>query len=180
MLSNGLVINQELFQIRLKGFIADRPARSFLRCTKGHTGYCSCERCCVKGKMFMRRVIFNDVNCKKRTDESFRNKEDPQHHLPNQDSPLLKIAGVDMVNHFILDSMHLVCLGVLKKLLDLWCKGKNNLSKETLLTLSQRLINLSEQIPSDFQRTTRSLGDLSKWKATEFRFFFVIWWSFCY
>lgn len=44
-------------------------------------------------------------------------------------------------------------------------------SQNSKLRLSQILLNLQSQVPQDFQRTTRSLADLTRWKATEFRFF---------
>ena len=34
-------------------------------------------------------------------------------------------------------------------------------------------MNLSDQIPSEFQRTTRSLGEIGHWKATEYRLFLL-------
>ena len=81
-----------------------------------------------------------------------------------------------MVGSFVLDFMHLCCLGVSKKLLvDYWTKAGSchKLKREDILRISQRLVNLSNQVPHEFQITTRSLGDISKWKATEFRLFSV-------
>ncbi|KAJ8679031.1 hypothetical protein QAD02_014818 [Eretmocerus hayati] len=80
-----------------------------------------------------------------------------------------------MIRLFILDFMHLVCLGVMKKLIvDYWTVGSTKiLSREKLALLCLRLTNLSNQIPSDFQRTTRGFNDVAQWKATEFRFFLL-------
>lgn len=39
--------------------------------------------------------------------------------------------------------------------------------------LSQMLVSLQNQIPVEFQRTTKDLSDVHKWKATEFRFFLL-------
>lgn len=58
-----------------------------------------------------------------------------------------------------------------KFLTDYWISGNKKLSKDQLRQASLRLMNLGPMIPREFQRTTRSLGETSKWKATEFRFF---------
>lgn len=180
LLKFGIVIHSINYRIELKCFICDRPARGFVKCIKSHTGYSSCERCTVVGQYFMHRIIFEDVNCTKRTNESFRSKEDPNHHLPNIESPFLKIQSINMIGHFVLDFMHLGYLGIGKKILTNLMNGVVKMSKKQQLTISQRLVNLSESITSDFQRTTRSLADLSKWKATEFRCFFIVLWPFCF
>ena len=39
------------------------------------------------------------------------------------------------------------------------------------MKLSHRMMQLSNQIPCEFQRTTWSFGLVGKWKATEYRFF---------
>ncbi|KAJ8678301.1 hypothetical protein QAD02_014088 [Eretmocerus hayati] len=110
-----------------------------------------------------------------RTDESFRLQLDPDHHHDTI-SPLINIfPHIDMVYLFILDFMHLGCLGTTKKLLTgYWMKPSMNiLSREQVMCLSQWLMNLSSQLPCEFQRTTRTLGEVAKWKATEFRFFLL-------
>ncbi|XP_018302190.1 uncharacterized protein, partial [Mycetomoellerius zeteki] len=79
-----------------------------------------------------------------------------------------------MVKQFVLDFMHLGCLGVLKKMLqDFWLEGNltTKLGQNGKRQLSQNLIELQSQIPEEFQRTTRSVQDIAKWKATEYRLF---------
>ena len=80
-----------------------------------------------------------------------------------------------MVKDFSLDFMHLECLKIMKKLLtEDWIKaGKTKLNRENILRISQRMMNLSNQIPSEFQRTSRSLGEICHWKATEYRLFLL-------
>lgn len=41
------------------------------------------------------------------------------------------------------------------------------------MRISQRMMHLSKQVPAEFQRSTRSLGEINKWKATEYRFFLL-------
>ena len=119
LLKDGIDINGIHFKITIVCFVCDRPARSFVKCIKGHTGYWSCERCEVKGCRVNNRTVFPGVDSNMRTDESFRNQSNPQHHTDI--SPLTAITPkLDMVNQFILDFMHLGCLGIMKKLLEYW------------------------------------------------------------
>ncbi|XP_051157951.1 uncharacterized protein LOC127279569 [Leptopilina boulardi] len=71
--------------------------------------------------------------------------------------------------------MHLVLLGVIKKLIQLWVKGplKVRLSSEEIRKISKRLLNLRCSIPCEFGRKPRSLLTYAHWKATEFRTFLL-------
>jgi len=51
------------------------------------------------------RTIYDYKNYNKRTDESFRNQEQSQHHT--RTSLLITIRQLNMVTHFVLDFMHL-------------------------------------------------------------------------
>jgi len=76
---------------------------------------------------------------------------------------------------FPLDYMHLVCLGITKKLLHLWTCGyhMSKLSRQKIAQLSNKLIAISKWVPKEFVRKPRSLDDLSRWRATEFRLFLL-------
>ena len=37
------------FPLRISAVICDAPARAFLKCIKGHSGYDACERCTIQG-----------------------------------------------------------------------------------------------------------------------------------
>ena len=105
----------------LKSFICDAPVRSFLKCVINHNGYYSCERCVVKGTC-NNRVTFNDkVWFPQRCEVDFRGNmyEDHQTNV----SPLLKINGFCCIKQFPLEDMHLVCLGVTKRMLVFKRKG---------------------------------------------------------
>jgi len=71
--------------------------------------------------------------------------------------------------------MHLICLGVVKKLILLWVKGPRTvkLSQQLLNQISGALLNLQSSIPNDFVRRPRSLKDVKLWKGTEFRQFLL-------
>lgn len=108
LLSNGFMIGYTKYDIIIKCFCCDIPARAFLKCIKGHGGYSACERCTVVGELEERRVYYTSDIESKRTDESFRNKEDINHHNIRETSQFIKIKPeLDMINIFVLDSMHL-------------------------------------------------------------------------
>ena len=84
-------------------------------------------------------------------------------------------SGIDisLIDSFTLDYMHLVCLGVVKKILTFLNDRGNaiSLAPEDLSTLSERLEGL--KMPREFARQPRSLKDLRRFKATEFRQFLL-------
>jgi len=171
----GVIIEERIFKVRIMCFVCDRPARSFLKCIKGHGGYNACERCLVPGQRYQNRTVYLSTICDKRTDKSFREQQDSEHHAGI--SPLLRLEPpIDMIKQFVLDFMHQGCLGVMKKMMiDFWLEGNlaTKLSQNKKRQLSQRLLELQSQIPIDFQRTTRSIADISKWKATEYRLYLL-------
>ncbi len=77
-----------------------------------------------------------------------------------------------MINVFPYEYMHLVCLGVMRKLLFLWTRGKITvfrLSAQQVNVISDFLLSLKSEIPVEFNRKPRSLREIDRWKATEFR-----------
>lgn len=67
--------------------------------------------------------------------------------------------------------MHAVCLGVMRKLLNSWICGKLSvrLAARRVEILSEKIISLKQCIPVEINRKPRSLSELARWKATEFR-----------
>jgi hypothetical protein len=72
--------------------------------------------------------------------------------------------------------MHLVCLGVVSKLLVLWVNTSSRVFRlrgHQVAAISEKLLYLSQFIPSEFSRKPRSLDELKRWKATELRQFLL-------
>lgn len=163
LINSGLEINGKLLPVRLRCISADAPAKSFLLSTKGHTGYDSCLKCFIHGKYVKNRVCFPGTNANLKTVNI---------DFQNSNNILQLIPHLDLVSNVVLDYMHVVCLGVTKKLLTLWTTGNNyyKLSNETKRRISNRLensMNMSANL--EFSRKPRSLEDLKYYKATEFR-----------
>lgn len=49
LVKDGINIEKVHFTVEILGFVCDTPARSFLKCCKGHGGFYACERCEIKG-----------------------------------------------------------------------------------------------------------------------------------
>lgn len=160
------------FKIKIKAFICDAPARSFVKCVKSHNGYFGCERCCQKGE-WCSRMTFQDCNSPKRKDSDFFSNDNENEHIKGR-SPLLNL-NLGLVTQFPLDYMHLVCLGVMRKLLISWTRGPLGvrLCSRDIDNLSANLTSFIKNIPSEFPRKPRSLRELDRWKATEFRSFLL-------
>ncbi|EZA51851.1 hypothetical protein X777_09617 [Ooceraea biroi] len=109
-----LLIDSKLYSVSISGIICTAPARSFVKVIKGHNGFYGCERCIQKGAHPFGATIFNEIDAEIRIHESFLLQTQLAHH--NGISPLTEI-NFPMVTKFILDPMHLVYLGVMKRIL---------------------------------------------------------------
>lgn len=162
-----------MLTLLLSSMVCDAPARAFLKNVKGHTGYHGCEKCTQDGLYLENRMTFPRIDMPLRTNESFRNKTDADHH--HGPSPLEE-TSLNMVSGFPLDYMHLVCLGIMRRLLLLWLKMGPltcRLSGFQINTLSERLLNARRNVPMEFARKPRALREIDRWKATEFRQFLL-------
>ncbi len=162
------------YKFYIHSFVCDAPARSFLKCTKLYSGYYSCDRCIQSGK-YMGRMTFPEINSPLRTNEAFNEMLNEEHHVGDVKSPLTRLSSMGMVTDFILDYMHVICLGVMRKLLQCWVKGplRTRLSAKQVVEISERQKSMRLSIPSEFARKPRPLSELDRWKATEFRLFLL-------
>lgn len=169
----GLLINGKNYSAKLCRIIADAPARAFLKQCKLHNSYAGCEKCTYPGK-YKGRVVFDELNWPLRNNANFRSQTDIRHHTGI--SPLVKL-DFDIVSGIPLDYMHLVCLGVVKKLLRAWVKGigktPHKIAPSKIVVVNTMLCEMSTSCPKEFSRRPRSLKDLDLWKATEFRSFLL-------
>lgn len=173
LITNGFSTNDITYPVKIHSFICDAPARAFICGIKNHTGYYACGKCSVKGKYIENRVVLTKLSSPLRTDQTFRGREQTGHH--NGDS-ILEELPIDMVESFPFEYMHLVCLGVVRKLIHLWMRGKPGpfkLHKKQIDTLSESHVALSKDFPKEFNRKPRSLWEIDRWKATELRTFLL-------
>ncbi|KAJ8946235.1 hypothetical protein NQ314_008934 [Rhamnusium bicolor] len=171
-LQSGLQFQNKNYSIELHSFICDAQARSFLKCVKSHTGYSSCEKCTDGGEYFNGRMIFLSTNKPLRTDTTFLQQLDEDHHLDV--SPLINLP-IGMVSQFPINYMHNCCLRIMRKLLNSGISGKlpTRLGSTNVKLLSDVLVSLKKHIPVELNRKPRTLSELPRWKATEFRTFIL-------
>ncbi|XP_069165150.1 uncharacterized protein [Procambarus clarkii] len=163
----GFKNDDKTLPVKLKGVICDAPAKAMVKAIKLHSGYFGCDRCTQEG-VWNGRMTYQQVkNLQLRTDEDFRNQSNSQHHHGR--SPFCDL-NINMVSTFPIDYMHQICLGVMKRLLLAWIRNKNvKLCARQVDEISQRLIQLTQFVPMHFARKPRSLSEVDRWKATEYR-----------
>ena len=137
-------------------------------CVKGHSSERNgCARCTGFGR-FIGEI---------RTNESFRETIFAQHH--HFPSVLEDLEYLDMVRDVPLDPMHLLDLGVMRKIMVFLFgtdRRKRNIQGVTLRQATIDLINSFIVITLrkfvsriEFARQPRSTVELPRWKSTEFR-----------
>ena len=86
---------------------------------------------------------------------------------------LTKIPGFNPLTDIPMDYMHLVCLGIMKKLLTIWTKNEACLSENNKAAVEESLSQVRDYFPAEFQRKPDLVEALKRWKATQFRSFLL-------
>ena len=141
-----------------------------------HSGFYSCERCVIRGESGPK---FVETSCSLRDDASFRSHLYDYHQKEGNLSPLTELP-IDMIAQFPLDYMHLVLLGVVRRILRLWL-GTSDFKVTTFSSnfrlcgkvndkkIRERVSLCSENITTEFQRRPRQFDENKYFKAHEFR-----------
>ncbi|XP_065659991.1 uncharacterized protein LOC136083963 [Hydra vulgaris] len=121
---NTLHVNNIDYIVTVYAFFCDAPARTMLKGIVSHTGLHSCERCTMVGKSLKNRIVFShhEENVVLRTDQIFRTngyffKDDNNRSHQTRKNSLHDVKSIGFVSMFPLDYMHLVCLGVMRRIL---------------------------------------------------------------
>jgi predicted XRE-type DNA-binding protein len=171
--TSGIMYGDAKLSVSISALVCDAPARALIKNCKMHNAYSACERCSQPGE-WKNKMVYPEINAPRRTDISFQEMQDPDHH--HGESPIANI-GLGMVSQFVLDYMHLVCLGVVRRLIWLWLSGPTTtgcrIGSRVSGEISDALISLKAWMPKEFARKPRSLSEWQRWKATEFRQFLL-------
>ena len=136
--SVGFEQGNQTFIVTVNVVIFDTPARQFSKSIRSHNARYACERCVVEGEYFENPVTYLSTRATLYNNDDFKKLIYTDHQI--QKSPFIH-SGIKCVESFPLDYMHLVCLGVMKRLL-LFLKEGLRLCK-----LSSRYINqISERL----------------------------------
>jgi len=157
-------------KIRLHFAPMDSPARAFVLGTPAFNTYDGCNKCEGEGVFIDFRMTFPDMNAPLRAMDHFLEYQsltpNPLHQRPPD---LLRIPGIiDLIRTFVIDVMHAVDLGAMKKLMELLTGTYTfSLSPTMKKLISERLEQLAKYSPREFQRKPRPLSLLARFKAKE-------------
>lgn len=165
LIAHGMAVGDISLSIKVKGIIADAPARVFIKQIKGHSGYFACEKCTEEGDYLSGSISFPDGTASLRTDESFVLHLNEEHHVGV--SPLLEIYGLGLVSCVPLDYMHSCCIGIMKKILHFMVRGSTvpnsygstRLSRDQIENVSCRMEIVRQFLCTDFARVPHNLND---------------------
>ncbi|XP_055527882.1 uncharacterized protein LOC129720425 [Wyeomyia smithii] len=171
---HGLLVNNHKLEVRIRCFICYSPARAFIKGVANFNSKNGCLKCTCQGEYSheSRTVVFKSINSAKRTDKEFRTNTYDRHHKVV--TPLLRILKLDLIQDIIVsDRLHLVDLGIMKRLLLGWRDGlfgfKTKLSSQQINQISTMLQDI--ELPSEIHRKFRGLDCLSFWKGSELNSF---------
>ena len=179
LLQHGLQCDDKTIQVKLRAIVCDAPAKAMVKAIKQYSGYQGCDKC-TQGGLWVGRMTYPETqNVDLRTDASFRNHTYEEHH--HGVSPLCDLP-IDMIKRFPIDYMHQVCLGVMKKLLVTWMRGKKEvkMSSRHCEEISTKLTDLQRFIPSNFARKPRGLDEMDRWKANRVKTVSALHWEDCF
>ncbi|CAH0558730.1 unnamed protein product [Brassicogethes aeneus] len=170
--NGGINFQNRLIPVHIRCFIADAPARAFALNHFGHMSCDACSKCSVEGNGHLGPTVFLGVEHNPRTDENYRNLVYDGHQKGS--SPLSAIMG--LVTQVPFECMHLIYLGVTKKILSAILEGKyahTRLNARKINILNARMQIIRDYCSSDFGRRPAPLSKYSRFKATEFRQFLL-------
>ncbi|KAL7379236.1 hypothetical protein ABVT39_024702 [Epinephelus coioides] len=156
---------------------SDSMARPLLRNTKQFNGFYGCDFCYHKGG---KSYPYD------RPEPPLRNERDHFSHAMSASvdepvfgvkgpSPLMKLGHFQMINGFIPEYQHNVCLGVTRQLSTLWFDTANSEAPWYIGKQMKEVDLRLEKIkpPVEITRTPRSMSERKFWKASEWRAFLL-------
>ena len=176
--ANGITSGEKTYRFHVPVWICDAPSAPF----KGHSGTYGIWQLWKmrrEGRATRGAVRLVGTRARKRTNQGFANKQYVDHQ--RHSTPLTdKDLGLKLVSHFTLDYMHLVCLGVVRRLLYKFRKGPRTIriSAASMNAISAALTAMKDHVPSAFQRRPRSLQELDRW-SHGIQVLFTVWWACC-
>ncbi|XP_062507747.1 uncharacterized protein LOC134184148 [Corticium candelabrum] len=164
----------------------DLPARAMLLCMKNFNGIAVCCYCYHPGMTIgddhLHQYWPYDGTLERRRHESM--KQDVitatatnsacRGMLPVV-SPLIAAPGFNMVDNVAIDYMHVVCLGIVRALLDMWLtqRSESYFIDDKVVFLDRRLLSICP--PIVINPSPHTMKEFYTWKANELRFWLFHW-----
>lgn len=123
LINTGIRLNDKYITVNLYALICDAPAKSFILNFKGHNGKNSCLCCLCIGERKYSRTYFSNKDAPLRTHASLITYTDCEFHIG--ETIIDEIPHFDIILSTPYDYMHLICIGVVKKLMMYWIVSKN-------------------------------------------------------
>ncbi|KAJ8685185.1 hypothetical protein QAD02_020978 [Eretmocerus hayati] len=175
LINNGFHIDGDEadYGVVIYALVCDTPTKAFILKVKPHMGYFSCTKCEIEGE-HIDSVCFPGQAAAPRTDEKFRENTYTDDYQQGE-TELNRIPKLGLVSGVVLDAMHLVFIGVMKKILliIMFVTSIYKLPSRTITAISEWLKKIREYIPSEFARKVRALKHVKFYKATELRQFLL-------
>lgn len=166
----------------------DLPAKAVMMGMKTYSGYSSCSLCIhpgvrIQGKNKRSYIRYTKLqNAPKLRDEIETIKAYTNIFNTNREciygiinvSPMIIFDNFKLIDGFVIDYMHCVCLGAMKKLFEIWMAPRKSTDSKLLKSikpkhryiLNKRILNIKPV--SEFKRKPRSIFDFKYYKAVEY------------
>lgn len=174
---NKIIYQGMEFSAQIRAVVCDPISNSLITCTSLPNSQYGCPKCKATGVLrFNHEITSFPSTCKStdlRIDEDFINPSQIDHHTG---VPILRELNIGLISQFYIDYKSVVCMGVMKQLLELWTtKGKLDyrLNKISINLISDELKLIGENLPAEFTTKPKMLNNLNEWDAYDYRQFLL-------
>ena len=185
-----LLEGERLGHVEIRRVVADAPKRASLQGLKQHSATYSCPYC--KARKTGKSYPASTMGAEERTDEDLRRLANEVADRPPRTegeeayfagvkglSPLRAVRHLDLVEHVPAEMMHLICLGVVRKMISMSVRGGGFRQADVeCRQVSDDFLNsilLKTKSLTRFSRRTRPL-DPANYKAEEYRNLALVYW----
>lgn len=188
--AGGLNFNGHHFMPIIFATCCDLPAKSDLMGLSGHTAYYGCSYCehpsiAVSGAKrkvprYLKGLNNYEIRSHEKIMQIYKQLKSESIKGVKIMSCIIAAKEYDLINSVAIDYMHCVLLGIVKRLLNLWCDSKNHkmpyyIEKKHQIALSNRIVNIKPT--HEISRRPRSIFARGDFKANEHRslLFYYLW-----
>lgn len=177
---NRISIKNKTYNFFVYTLCCDAPAKSFVLQIKSYSGFFSCTRCKVEGEYLSNRICFPNNSLlnrpQNRTHQNYLLQSKEEHHVGDV---LIILTLPNFVTSFSLDYMHLVYLLIYVCICIYLCLLNIRYPSWKIKEISNSLQNHKNKMSCEFARKPRTLDEICRWKATEFRTFLILYRDVC-